>query len=89
MLQDSEQSLLKKQYLNLNETVSSLKSLNASLEESITSREQEMTKMEAMVAKFKEEREEIISQVSLLSYCHLPSDISVLNLNTAKELTSL
>ncbi|XP_071548097.1 uncharacterized protein [Panulirus ornatus] len=65
---DSEQSLLKKQYLNLNETVSSLKSLNASLEESITSREEEMTKMEAMVAKFKEEREEIISQMMEASH---------------------
>nr|XP_045584865.1 centrosomal protein of 135 kDa-like isoform X2 [Procambarus clarkii] len=60
---DSEQSMLKKQYLNLNEAVSSLKSLNASLEESITSREQEMTKMEAMMAKFKEEREQLISQM--------------------------
>ncbi|XP_042218516.1 centrosomal protein of 135 kDa-like isoform X2 [Homarus americanus] len=60
---DSEQSSLKKQYLNLNEAVSSLKSLNASLEESITSRVEEMTKMEAMVAKFKEEREQIISQM--------------------------
>ncbi|XP_069953846.1 centrosomal protein of 135 kDa isoform X2 [Cherax quadricarinatus] len=60
---DSEQSLLKKQYLNLNEAVSSLKSLNASLEESITTREQEMTKVEAMMAKFKEEREQLISQM--------------------------
>ncbi|XP_042874854.1 golgin subfamily A member 4-like isoform X2 [Penaeus japonicus] len=60
---DSEQSSLKKQYLNLNEAVSSLKSLNQSLEESINSREKEMTKMEEMMAKFKEEREEIISQM--------------------------
>ncbi|XP_064100509.1 cingulin-like [Macrobrachium nipponense] len=60
---DTEQSSLKKQYLNLNEAVSSLKSLNASLEESITAREQELTKMEEMVAKFKEDREQIIGQM--------------------------
>ena len=43
--------------------MSSLNSLNASLEEAATTRQQEVDKMEELMTKFKEEREQLISQV--------------------------
>lgn len=43
--------------------MSSLNSLNATLEEAATTRQEEVNKMEQLMAKFKEEREQLISQV--------------------------
>ncbi|KAK4289495.1 hypothetical protein Pmani_037534, partial [Petrolisthes manimaculis] len=60
---DSDQSHLRKQYLTLNETVSSLKSLNASLEETVNTHQQEVDKMETLMTKFKEEREQLTTQI--------------------------
>lgn len=66
--QDTDQSALRKQYLSLKETVSSLNSLNATLEEAATTRQEEVNKMEQLMAKFKEEREQLISQVCSLVF---------------------
>ncbi|CAL4066396.1 unnamed protein product [Meganyctiphanes norvegica] len=60
---EGEQSDLRKQYLSLNEVVSSLKVINTSLEENLSTRTQDCSKMETMMAKFKEEREQLINQM--------------------------
>ncbi|XP_076058055.1 uncharacterized protein LOC143035212 [Oratosquilla oratoria] len=60
---EDEQVTLKDQYLTLSEALVSLKSLNASLEEGLEVRVKEQDKMEALVANFKQEREQLLAQV--------------------------
>lgn len=63
-VQDKEQDVLMQEYLSLNETVSSLRMQNASLEQSAATQHQELTRTEQMLTTFQKEREQLIADVS-------------------------